>query len=282
MSKTIGVVGSGIMGCGIAQVAALAGYKVFLFDMNEESLKKAEETINKYLGKDVSKNRITEEDKNHTVSLINYTTDINKLKNAYFIIEAVTEKLEVKEKVFSQLHEICDPDTYFATNTSGISITSIAGLIERADKFIGMHFFNPVPVMSLVEITKGYQTSDETLEAARQLVFDFKKEAIFVEDSPLFVVNRILIPMISEAIFVLSEGIATKEDIDKGMLLGAKHPIGPLRLADVIGLDTLLLVQETLLNDTQDSKYRPPHLLKKMVSAGLLGRKSGEGFYKYN
>jgi len=282
MSKTIGVVGSGIMGCGIAQVAALAGYEVFLFDMKEDSLKKAEETINKYLGKDVLKNRITDEDKNHTISLINYTTDINKLKNAYFIIEAVTEKLEVKEKVFSQLHEICHPDTYFATNTSGISITSIAGLIDRADKFIGMHFFNPVPVMSLVEITRGYQTSDETLEAARKLVLDFKKESIFVEDSPLFVVNRILIPMISEAIFVLSEGIATKEDIDKGMLLGAKHPIGPLKLADVIGLDTLLLVQETLLNDTQDSKYRPPHLLKKMVSAGLLGRKSGEGFYKYN
>ncbi|MFC4024010.1 3-hydroxyacyl-CoA dehydrogenase NAD-binding domain-containing protein [Oceanobacillus longus] len=281
MTQLIGIVGSGIMGNGIAQVAATAGYEVVIYDINNKSLKNAEETVDRYLTKDVQKERLSIEVKNDIVNRITYTTEINQLANAYFIIEAVTEKMEVKEKLFSELDKICNPDTYFATNTSGISITGIAGAIDRLDKFIGIHFFNPVPVMELVEITKGHCTSDNTVEAAKKLVADFNKDSIFVEDSPLFVVNRILVPMLSEAIFVLSEGIASKEDIDKGMLLGAKHPIGPLRLADVIGLDTLLLVQETLYFETMDSKYRPPSLLRKMVRAGLLGRKSGEGFYKY-
>lgn len=281
MSKVIGVAGSGIMGSGIAQVAATAGFDVFVYDLSEQSLENAKLTIEKYLSRDVEKERLTENDKLRILKSLTFTTDLTKLKDAYFVIEAVTEKMEIKQQLFKQLEEICSADTFFATNTSGISITGIASVLKRPERFIGIHFFNPVPAMELVEITRGYHTSDETFEAAKNLANDFGKDPIFVKDSPLFVFNRILLPMINEAIFVLSEGVASKEDIDKAMLLGAKHPIGPLALADVIGLDTLLYVLETLYEETNDSKYRPATLLKQMVRAGLLGRKTGEGFYKY-
>lgn len=282
MKKKIGVAGSGVMGSGIAQVAATSGYDVVVYDLNEQSLNKAKETIEKYLTRDVEKKRINDEEKSTILESLTFTTDISKLSDAFCVIEAVTEKMQIKHQLFKQLEEICLPETYFVTNTSGISVTGIASVLKKPERFIGIHFLNPVPVMELVEITRGYHTTDETLEFAKKLVAEFNKEPIFVKDSPLFVFNRILIPMINEAIFVLSEGVANKEDIDKAMLLGTKHPIGPLALADVIGLDTLLLVSETLFEETNDSKYRPPTLLKQMVRAGLLGRKTGEGFYKYN
>lgn len=280
--KSIAIVGAGIMGNGIAQVAAEGDYKVFLYDVNAEGLEKGIARIEKTLSRNVEKKKIDQSQSDEIRERITPTGNINDLKDVDLVIEAIIEQIEPKKSLLTELDGICKPSTIFASNTSGLSITEMASAVKRSDKVIGMHFFNPVPVMQLVEIIRGEQTSDETFEIAHQVAERFNKTAISVKEAPLFAVNRILTPMINEAIFVLSEGIASAEDIDKGMMLGASHPIGPLALTDLIGLDTMLFVAETLYNETNDSKYRPAPLLKKYVRAGRLGRKSGQGFFTYD
>ena len=280
--KSIAIVGAGIMGNGIAQVAAEGDYKVFLYDVNAEGLEKGISRIEKTLSRNVEKKKIDQSQSDEIRGRITPTGNINDLKDVDLVIEAIIEQIEPKKSLLTELDGICKPETIFASNTSGLSITEMASSVKRSDKVIGMHFFNPVPVMQLVEIIRGEQTSDETFEVAHQVAQRFNKTAISVKEAPLFAVNRILTPMINEAIFVLSEGIASAEDIDKGMMLGASHPIGPLALTDLIGLDTMLFVAETLYNETNDSKYRPAPLLKKYVRAGRLGRKSGQGFFTYD
>lgn len=279
--KNIAVIGAGIMGNGIAQVASEAGYEVSLYDVNSEGLDWGIARIEQTLNRNVEKARMTQEVANEVRNRITPVNDLNELNQADIVIEAITEKIDAKKELFGRLDSICKHETIFASNTSGLSVTEMAASVKRSGQVIGMHFFNPVPMMQLVEIIRGEQTTDKTYQIANQLVGEFNKEAILVDDSPLFVVNRILTPMINEAIFVLSEGIASAEDIDRGMKLGANHPIGPLALADLIGLDTMLFVAETLYYETYDSKYRPAPLLRKYVRAGRLGRKSGEGFFKY-
>lgn len=280
--KSIAIVGAGIMGNGIAQVAAEGDYEVFLYDINAEGLARGVSRIEKTLARNVEKKKINQSQSDDIRGRITPTGNISDLKDVDLVIEAIIEQIEPKKSLLVELDAICKPSTIFASNTSGLSITEMASAVKRSDKVIGMHFFNPVPVMQLVEIIRGEQTSDETFEAAHQVAGRFNKTAISVKEAPLFAVNRILTPMINEAIFVLSEGIASAEDIDKGMMLGASHPIGPLALTDLIGLDTMLFVAETLYNETNDSKYRPAPLLKKYVRAGRLGRKSGQGFFSYD
>ncbi|MCH7320602.1 3-hydroxyacyl-CoA dehydrogenase NAD-binding domain-containing protein [Solibacillus sp. MA9] len=276
----IGVVGSGIMGNGIAQTFSMAGYDVILSDLNEEALVSAREVIAMNIERVLKKQESTQGG-HEILQRIQFTTSKGELADADLIVEAIVENMEMKKAIFKELDEICEQKTIFASNTSSYSITEIGAATKRPDRVCGMHFFNPVPVMKLIEVIRGEATSDETVACIQQLVTHMGKESITVADAPLFVVNRILIPMISEAIFVLDEGIATAEDIDKGMVLGTNQPIGPLKLADMIGLDTLLYVQETLLNETGDSKYRIPQSLKKLVRAGHYGRKTGQGFYRY-
>ncbi|TXL64920.1 3-hydroxybutyryl-CoA dehydrogenase [Cerasibacillus terrae] len=276
----IGVVGSGIMGNGIAQVFAMSGHTVILSDLNKQALDKAELVINQNVERVLKKSN--QLDKKQTVlDCLTYTTDNSLLKDADLIVEAVTENMEVKRSVFKELDSFCTSKTILATNTSGLSITELANMTNRPGKVCGMHFFNPVPVMKLVEIVRGAETTDETIQFVQSLTKEMEKVSIVAKDSPLFVVNRILIPMLSEAMFVYGEGIASAEDIDSGMVYGTNQPIGPLRLADMIGLDTLLYVQETLLEETGDSKYRIPPILKQLVRAGHYGRKTNKGFYTY-
>ena len=277
----IGVIGSGTMGNGIAQVMADAGYDVVLCDVNKEALERAAKTIDKNVGRLYKKQGKELAEATKVLARIDFTTELSSLKDADVVIEAIIEKMDVKKKVFKELDALCEDKTIFASNTSGLSITELGASTDRADRVVGMHFFNPVPVMKLVEVIRGSDTSDDTYEVIIELVRSIGKESISIVDAPLFVVNRILVPFINEAIFVLGEGIASVEDIDKGMMLGANHPIGPLALADMVGLDTLLFVAETLLEETGDSKYRVPPLLRKHVRAGHLGRKSGRGFYQY-
>lgn len=277
----IGVIGSGTMGNGIAQVMADAGYDVVLCDVNKEALERAAKTIDKNVGRLYKKQGKKLAEATKVLARIDFTTELSSLKDADVVIEAIIEKMDVKKKVFQELDALCEDKTIFASNTSGLSITELGASTDRADRVVGMHFFNPVPVMKLVEVIRGSDTSDDTYEVVIELVRSIGKESISIVDAPLFVVNRILVPFINEAIFVLGEGIASVEDIDKGMMLGANHPIGPLALADMVGLDTLLFVAETLLEETGDSKYRVPPLLRKHVRAGHLGRKSGRGFYQY-
>ena len=275
------VIGSGTMGNGIVQTFATKGHKVVIKEHRQELLDKAIASWDKGLSKLVEKGKITSEDKDITMSNISTTLSYEDIKDADLVIEAIVEDIKVKETVFKELDEICEDKTILATNTSSLSITEIASFTKRPEKVIGMHFFNPVPVMKLTEIITGQNTSVETFDTVFKIASDIGKVPVRVEESPGFVVNRILVPMINEAVGILSENVASKEDIDESMKLGANHPIGPLALADLIGLDVCLAIMEVLYNEFSDSKYRPHPLLKKMVRANNLGRKTGKGFYEY-
>ncbi|QTW19526.1 3-hydroxybutyryl-CoA dehydrogenase [Comamonas kerstersii] len=279
--QTVGIVGAGTMGNGIAQACAVAGIPVVMVDISEAAVQKGLATIAGSLDRLIKKEKITAADKDKALSLIKTSTNYDDLKAAQLVIEAATENYDLKVKILQQLDSLLTPEALMASNTSSISITKLAAVTQRADKFIGMHFFNPVPMMKLVEIIRGLQTSDATHDAVKALAEKLGKTPITVKNAPGFVVNRILVPMINEAFYVLAEGTATPEDIDEGMKLGCNHPIGPLALADMIGLDVCLAVMEVYLEEFGDSKYRPCYLLREMVAAGRLGRKTGQGVYTY-
>ncbi len=280
--KKVSVIGGGTMGNGITHVFALKGFRVNLIEMNNELGNKALANIVKNLDRQLKKGSISEDDKNRTIANISIISGVeNTPANSDLIIEAIYENKEAKLKIFNQLEQIAKSDSIFASNTSSISITELSAL-NRPDRFIGMHFMNPVPVMQLVEIIRGYSTSDNTFNSIKELALKLGKTPVEVFDYPGFISNRILMPMINEAIFALMEGVASAEDIDTVMKLGMNHPMGPLTLADFIGLDVCLAIMDVLYNGFNDSKYRPCPLLKKMVSAKKLGRKTGEGFFKYN
>ena len=279
--QTVGIIGAGTMGNGIAQTCAVAGIPVVMVDISDAAVAKGLATVDASLSRLVKKEKITEADKAKALSMITGSTRYEDLKNGQIVIEAATENYELKLKILRQVDAIVAPGVILASNTSSISITKLAAATGRAQDFIGMHFFNPVPMMALVEIIRGLQTSDATHDAVHALATRLGKSPISVRNAPGFVVNRILVPMINEALFVLGEGIASAEDIDTGMKLGCNHPIGPLALADMVGLDVCLAVMDVYLTEYGDSKYRPCPLLKEMVAAGRLGRKTGRGVYAY-
>ena len=270
------------MGHGIALVGAKQGFDVVMRDIKEELVETGMKRIEKFLAKSVEKEKVSQRKKNQIISRIKGTTRMEDLKDCDLVIEAIVENPDLKKKLFHELDNLCLKNTIFASNTSAISITEIASATHRADRFIGMHFMNPVPIMELVEVVRGLETSPRTMEIVKATVKKMGKIPIEVNDYPGFISNRLLIPMINEAIYCLMEGVGPRESIDKVMKIGMKHPMGPLELADLIGLDTCLYIMEELYKSFSDSKYRPCPLLKKMVKAGYLGRKTGRGFYKYN
>ncbi|MDI1245489.1 MAG: 3-hydroxybutyryl-CoA dehydrogenase [Rhodoferax sp.] len=278
---TVGIIGAGTMGNGIAQACAVSGINVVMVDISEAAVAKGIATVSGSLDRLLKKEKITANDKAAAMARIQGSTSYDDLKGAQLVIEAATENYDLKVKIVKQLDVLLAPEVIIASNTSSISITKLAAVTTRADKFIGMHFFNPVPMMALVEIIRGLQTSDATHAAVHAMATALGKTPITVKNAPGFVVNRILVPMINEAFFVLAEGLATPEDIDAGMKLGCNQPIGPLALADMVGLDVCLAVMEVYLSEFGDSKYRACPLLKEMVAAGRLGRKTGQGVYSY-
>ena len=280
--EKIFVIGAGPMGSGIVQAFAQKGYELIVRDIKDEFVDRGIATINKNLSKLVAKGKVTEEFKENVLSKITGTTDLNLAADCDLVIEAAVENMEIKKDIFSQLDKICKVETILASNTSSLSITEVASATNRPDRVIGMHFFNPATIMKLVEVIKGMATSQETFDKVKELSFAIGKEPVEVAEAPGFVVNRILIPMINEAVGIFAEGVASVEDIDTAMKLGANHPMGPLALGDLIGLDVCLAIMDVLYNETGDTKYRAHSLLRKYVRAGWLGRKSGKGFYDYN
>ncbi len=279
--ETVGVIGAGQMGAGIAQVASASGLSVVISDIKEEFLEKGFSTIEKNLGRMVAREKITEEDRKATLDRIEGTTSIDDMVKADFVVEAAVENEDLKLQIFKNLDDCCKEDVILSSNTSSISITKIAGITKRPGKVIGMHFMNPVPVMKLVEVIRGLGTTDETFQATKDLAEKLGKIPVPANDFPGFVANRILMPMINEAIYCVFEGVGTPEDIDQIMKLGMNHPMGPLALGDLVGLDTVLAILEVLQSGLGDDKYRPCPLLRKYVDAGWLGRKTGRGFYVY-
>ncbi len=279
--ETVGVIGAGQMGSGIAQVAAIAGYKVRLYDVSADRIQAGLATISGNLARSVSSGKLSEEDRHAAIGQISSADTVEALAEADLVIEAATEDETVKRKIFAQLCPVLNPSAILATNTSSISITRLAAQTDRPERFIGIHFMNPVPAMKLVELVRGIATEDGTFEEARAFVTKLDKTVTTAEDFPAFIVNRILLPMINEAIYTLYEGVGSVEAIDTAMKLGANHPMGPLQLADFIGLDTCLSIMQVLHEGLSDSKYRPCPLLVKYVEAGWLGRKAGRGFYDY-
>jgi len=279
--QCVGVVGAGTMGNGIAHVFSRCGYQVLLCDVEQRFLDRALETIGKNLEREVAKNKISAADKAAALGRIQPALDRGELADCDFVIEAATEKLEIKTELFRDLDRICRPEIVLATNTSSISITKLAALTKRPDKVIGMHFFNPVPMMKLVEVIRGLATADETFQTVRDLAVKLEKTPVEVNDAPGFVSNRVLMPLLNEAMYAVMEGVATPEAVDEVFKLGMAHPMGPLTLADFIGLDVCLDIMRVMQAGLGDPKYRPCPLLIKMVDAGWLGRKSGRGFYKY-
>ena len=279
--SNIGIVGAGTMGSGISQVAALTGYDIVMQDVSDEATSRGLGTIDKSLQRLVDREKITADAKDAAIRKIRTTTNLSDLADCDLVIEAATENMDLKLDLFEEIDKVSRPETIIASNTSSLSLTKLASVSNRPDKVIGMHFFNPVPMMALVEIIRALQTSDDTFTRVDELTRELGKTPVSVKDSPGFVVNRMLVPMINEAVFILYEGIASADEIDAAMKLGAGHPMGPLALADMIGIDVCLYVMNILLGEFGDSKFRPCPLLKQMVDAGYLGRKSGKGFFDY-